>query len=325
MEKINEPLRKALEMAQVIREPVGWEKGYWVGAPGVFYAADEQAYYLTYRIRRPRGVAPDRGGEAKIARSTDLKNFVDVWTVNKDQYHTASIERSAIRKGADGVFRYWTSYVDAKDGRWCVAVIKGRDVAKFDAAKVERVFSASPLGLEGIKDPWVCEENGMFYLFLSVAIATPQTGKKSHETLDIYNTGECLSATGLVVSHDLDNWEWRGLVMTPPATGWDKYCQRINSVVKRDGKYLAFYDGSASAAENYEERTGLAIGTSLKSWQSLTVYGPGFTSPHTSHSLRYIDAQVMGEEVLVFFEYARADGAHDLRLARTSVDALPMG
>jgi hypothetical protein len=316
-------LAAVLEKAQIIREPVGREKGYWVGAPGVFYAADEQAYYLTYRIRRPRGVAPDRGGESRIARSTDLKHYEDLWAVNKDQYDTASIERSAIRKGADGVFRYWTSYVDAKDGRWCVAVIKGRDVTKFDAAKVERVFSAAPLGLEGIKDPWVCEENGVFYMFMSVAIATPQTGKKSHETLDIYNTGECLSATGLAVSRDLDNWEWQGLVMTPPASGWDKYCQRINSVVKSGGKYLAFYDGSASAAENYEERTGLAAGTSLKTWKSLTVDRPALKSPHTSHSLRYIDAQVLNGEALVFFEFARADGAHDLRLARMPAAELP--
>lgn len=56
----------------VIREPAGLEKGYWVGAPGVFHARDENCFYLTYRIRRPRGIAPDRGGEARIARSTDL-------------------------------------------------------------------------------------------------------------------------------------------------------------------------------------------------------------------------------------------------------------
>src|SRR5260221_10260139 len=105
-----------LATGHVIREPAGNGSGYWVGAPGVFYAADERAWYLTYRIRRPRGVAPDRGGEARIARSTDLKKFEDVWLVTKDIYNSASIERSAIRKGADGIWRYWTSYVDPADG-----------------------------------------------------------------------------------------------------------------------------------------------------------------------------------------------------------------
>src|SRR5215510_29689 len=87
-----------LAAAAIICEPVGNEKGYWTGAPGVFYAADEKAWYLTYRIRRPRGVEPDRGGEARIARSTDLSKWDDVWSVTKDKFNSASIERCALRK-----------------------------------------------------------------------------------------------------------------------------------------------------------------------------------------------------------------------------------
>src|SRR5438309_10088852 len=116
-----------LETGQVIREPAGSGNGYRAGAPGVFYAADEGAWYLTYRIRRPRGVEPDRGGEARIARSTDLKNWEDIWSVTKDKYNSASIERSAIRKGPDKIWRYFTSYVDPADGRWCIVSIKAND------------------------------------------------------------------------------------------------------------------------------------------------------------------------------------------------------
>ena len=103
---------ESLASGKIIREPVGFENGYWAGAPGVFYAADEQACYLTYRIRRPRGIEPDRGGEARIARSTDLSNWEDVWSVTKDKYESASIERSAINKGPDGQWCYFTSFVD---------------------------------------------------------------------------------------------------------------------------------------------------------------------------------------------------------------------
>src|SRR5262245_20674639 len=102
----------------VIREPVGREDGYWAGAPGVYYSPKEPAWYLTYRIRRPRGVAPDRGGEARIARSTDLSSWEDVWHVTKDQFESASIERCALRQGQDGVWHYFASYVDPADGRW---------------------------------------------------------------------------------------------------------------------------------------------------------------------------------------------------------------
>ncbi len=310
--------------SHIIREPAGKEKGYWVGAPGIFHARDEGAFYLTYRIRRPRGVAPDRGGEARIARSKDLKNFEDLWTVTKDKYNSASIERSAIRKGPDGVWRYWTSYVDPADGKWCVGVIKGRAVEKFDAGKVERVFSAGPMGLEGIKDPFVREHNGQYQMFLSVAVATPKTRKESHSTLDIFNTGECVSATGLAVSSDLDSWQWQGVIFAPERPGWDQYCRRINSVTSHGGKYFGFYDGSASEAENYEERTGLAVSSDLKSWSSLTPKDAWLTSPHASHSLRYIDTLTVDQDVCLFYEFARPDGAHDLRVVRTKMESLPL-
>src|SRR5437867_5727390 len=119
---------ESLASGNILREPAGCENGYWAGAPGVFYAQDERAWYLTYRIRRPRGVEPDRGGEARIARSTDLEHWDDFWSVTKDKYNTASIERSAIRKGADGQWRYFTGFVDPADGRWCVAVMKSPEV-----------------------------------------------------------------------------------------------------------------------------------------------------------------------------------------------------
>src|SRR5437667_10793382 len=158
----------SLAAGQILRSPVVPSAGYWAGAPGAFYAADEKAFYLTYRIRRPRGVAPDRGGEPRIARSTDLRNFEDVWSVNKDQFSTASIERCALRKGPDRVWRYFACFVDPADGRWGVWMLKGNNPAKFDPANGRPLFSAQSLGLEGVKDPWIFQEHGVFYLFLSV-------------------------------------------------------------------------------------------------------------------------------------------------------------
>jgi hypothetical protein len=305
-----------LANGQIIKNPAGNEKGYWAGAPGVFYAADEKAWYLTYRIRRPRGVEPDRGGEARIARSTDLKEWEDIWSVTKDKYNSASIERSAIRKGADEIWRYFTSYVDPMDGRWCVSVIKGNDVRKLDASKVQNIFKAAPLGLEGIKDPWIFDEKGLFHMILSVALPTPKTDDKSHSTLDIFNTGECASATGLATSRDLDNWEWQGIIFAPEKSSWDCYCRRINSIIPCDGKYFAFYDGSPSYLENYEEKTGIAVSSDLKNWKTLTPKAPAYTSPHSSNSLRYIDAQRVGDETYIFYEFACPDRAHDLRLVK---------
>jgi hypothetical protein len=320
----SETADRILRHAHIVREPMGVGQGHWAGAPGAFYAREEKAWYLTYRIRRPRGVAPDRGGEARIARSTDMRHFEDVWSVTKRAYDSVSIERSAIRQGPDGAWRYFTSFVDPADGRWCVTVLKGSAPHLLDASETRRLFTAATLGLEGVKDPWIFEERGIHYMMLSVATPTPRTRAESHATLDIFNTGECLSATGLARSRDLDSWEWLGIVFAPSIAGWDAYCRRINSIVRHQGQYIAFYDGSASHAENYEEKTGLAASSDLREWNTLTAGGPALTSPHASGSLRYLDAIATDDGAWAFYEFARADGAHDLRVARMDVDQLPV-
>ncbi len=311
-----------LAQGTIIREPVGNDKGYWVGCPGAFYDETERAWYLTYRIRRPRGVAPDRGGEVRIARSADLKQWDDVLRITKDQYNSASIERSALHRGRDGVWRYFTSYVDPADGRWCTALMKAAKVEQLDPSQRQVIFTAAPLGLEGVKDPWLLEVDGVYHLFLSIALPTVRTSAASHGTLDIFNTGECVSATGLATSRDLDNWEWQGVVLKPEATGWDKYCRRINSVARVGDRWLAFYDGSASEAENYEERCALAVSTNLRDWRSLSANGPFVTSPFASGSARYFDAKFANGQWHLFYEFARKDGAHDMRVVPCSEAAL---
>jgi hypothetical protein len=326
-----------LAQGRIIRDPVGPGPGYWVGCPGAFFDEIERAWYLTYRVRRPRGVAPDRGGEVRIARSTDLERWEDVLSIAKDRYDSASIERSCLLRGKDGVWRYFTSYVHPADGRWCTTMFKAPRVAELNPANRKVIFSGPPLGLEGVKDPWILEHEGMYYLFLSIATPTPKTGEGSHTSLDIFNTGECKSATGLAVSRDLERWDWQGSVFAPGASGWDQYCRRINSVAKvdaghpgdsssgaagRPAKFIAFYDGSASHLENYEEKCGLAVSNDLRHWEAITPQKPMFTSPHASTSLRYIDAKFVNGTWHLFYEFARPDGAHDMRLVTCSPAAL---
>jgi hypothetical protein len=312
-----------LASGHVIRQPVGPEPGYWAGAPGLSCVPREQAWYLTYRIRRPRGVTPDRGGEARIARSTDLQTWHDIWSVTKDQFASSSIERSTLSQGPDGLWRYFVSYVDPADNRWCVSMLTANAVEKLDPSQAAPVFKAPPLGLEGIKDPWLFEQHGRFFMFLSAALPTLRTNAESHATSDIFNTGECVSATGLATSFDLDHWEWDGLIFKPGAEGWDRYCRRINSVVAREGGFIAFYDGSASHKENYEEKTGLAASSELRQWKSVTTRTPLLTSPHASGSLRYLDVQAHGREAVLCYEFTRPDGAHDLRIVVVPLDSLP--
>tara|TARA_B100001123_G_scaffold430924_1_gene551649 strand:- start:122 stop:1096 length:975 start_codon:yes stop_codon:yes gene_type:complete len=298
----------------IAKEPVGDEQGYWAGAPGWYWDKSDQVGYICYRIRRPRGIEPDRGGESRIAKTADFKTFEDVWSVHKDAYESASIEKSILRRGSDGVFRYLTSYVAPEDGRWCVTVNKSDNIESLDAGKTQRLFTATELGLEGIKDPWILAENGKYHLFMSVAIDTASTKDSSHDTLDIFNTGECISATALATSEDLDNWDYQGVILKPEGdSAWDKYCRRINSVLPLNDKYYAFYDGSEGHHQNYEERTGLAVSTDLKNWEILTPDEPCISSPYATGSLRYIDAQLHKDEIRFMYELTRANGSHEMR------------
>jgi hypothetical protein len=80
-----------------------------------------------------------------------------------------------------------------------------------------------------------------------------------------------------------------------------------------DGTVVAYYDGRASAAENYEERTGIAIGADPA---ALTALGavPRAQSPHAGGGLRYLDlVRLPDGRRRIYYEMTRADGAHELR------------
>lgn len=309
---------------EVIQQAGGEEAGYWAGAPSVFHDGVEGVFYLSYRLRRPRTVEPDRGAEVRIARSSDGVRFDDVRVFKKGEFGTVSLERCPLRRGADGQWRFYVSYVDPADGRWCISMLTAPAVEQLEAGQMRRVLSAADVGLEGIKDPWVFECAGAFWMLVSVAAATGATSERSHGTSDIYNTGECLSATGLARSQDLDEWEWLGVVARPSDAGWDRYCRRISCAVPYGGKFFGFYDGSASHHENYEEKTGLVVSQDLRNWHCLTEDGPMLMSPYGSGSLRYMDAQIIGGEVYMYYELALADGSHDLRVVRQDVRVLEL-
>ena len=79
---------------------------------------------------------------------------------------------------------------------------------------------ANPNRYQGVKDPFVFAHGGVLHMFLSVALSTRDTSAASHETLDIYNTGDCVSATALATR--LQNepsapWHFEGVVLDAAA------------------------------------------------------------------------------------------------------------
>lgn len=304
---------------KVIREPIANEPGYWVGAPSVTFDDHSGETYLVYRIRRPRGVEPDRGAEIRIARSKDGIHFDDIWTGTKDQLNTTSIERCTLVKiGNEWVL--YVSYVDPIDQRWRTDLVRADAPDAFDLKQVQPVLTAADIDAEGVKDPFLIQIAGQYQMIVSYAIRVGMTtDDELHGTSDAYNTGHILSATGLATSPDGYSWTWQGGILMPSESGWDCYAARIGCLWYQAPVWLALYDGSADVSENYEERCGLAWSATLTDWQRVTEKAPLMQPPHGPSALRYFDILDFEKERFFYYEMARPDGSHDLRVYHHSL------
>lgn len=299
------------EQGETVVAPLGSGPGWWAGAPGALWTGDR--FYLVYRLRRPQ---PERGGETRIAVSDDGVRFETIWTGRKEQFDTPSIERSALVQADTGRWRLYISYVDGADGRWRIDLLEADAPDAFRPEERAPVLTAASIGAEGVKDPWVCRLGGQWQLIASYA-PTPNvavTADQLHGTRDVYNTGLSKSLTGLATSADGRHWRWEGPIFAPRETGWDSYAARINTVVWQAPVFVGLYDGSASVAENYEERCGAAYSFDLRRWQRASTAGPivGAARPG-SGSVRYVEAVQGPGWVRYYYEWTRPDGAHELR------------
>jgi len=304
----------------VVREAPGSGPGCWAGACSALYDDEIGKFYLYYRLRKPRNLG--RGYECRIAESSDGIQFTDIWSAAKERFDSPSIERSCIFKPAEGVYRLYISHVDPEDNRWRIDVMEAGSPSGFDPGARRKVLTAADAGVEGVKDPYVLLIGRTYYMIGSYAAVTSEgksaSAREMHGTGDAYNTGLVRSCTGLATSGDGLNFQWQGCVLDT-GEGWDAYESRVTSVLYAPPVFNAFYDGTPSVEGNYEERTGLAISSDLRSFERITTDGPAIISPHASGSLRYIDALQLEDRIFYYYEMARPDGAHDLMVSVVSV------
>lgn len=295
----------------VVAEPLGSGPGWWAGAPGACLA--DGRIYLVYRLRRPH---PVRGGDLHIAVSDDGERFETIWRATKDAFGTPSIERCAIVRTDAGAWRLYVSFVDPADGRWRIDVLEAASPDAFDPASRSPALTAASIGAEGVKDPWLCRVNGVWHMlasFVPTPAVLPDDPRAMHATADIYNTGYSRSLTGLATSADGLRWTWEGSVFEPRAAGWDAYASRINTAVAAGPVWIGYYDGSASVAENYEERCGLAVSRDLRRWHRLSEDGPAVGSHGGPGTVRYVEALQTSDWTRYYYEYTRPDSSHELR------------
>jgi len=273
--------------------PPGTAPGTWAGAPSA--ACGNGDIYLAYRLRRPLGLG--RGYAVAVARSADGVHFETLLTIGKAEMDAESLERPALVRAADGTWRLYLSCATTGTKHWRVEVIEAARPDEFDARRSRVVLPGD--AAKAVKDPVIVRHDGGWHLWASThPLADPVQA-------DRMATEYAISANGL-------DWAWQGTALSPRPGEWDARGVRVTAVRRSGGEIIAHYDGRATAAENYEERTGLATGTGPA---ALTAVGsvPAAQSPQGG-GLRYLSViDLGGGRERWYYELTRADGAHELR------------
>jgi hypothetical protein len=285
----------------VVADPPGNGPGYWAGAPSAVVA--DGVIYLAYRLRRP--VARGRGYAVMVARSEDGERFETVAMLGSAEFGAESLERPALAVTPDGRWRLYVSCATPGTKHWRVDLVEAAHPAAFQARNARTVLPGSPR--TGVKDPVITARDGRWQLWASC------------HPLEVADAEDRM-VTRYATSDNGVQWAWRGTALAGRPGGWDARGVRITSVLHSNGQVLAYYDGRASAAENCEERTGVARGTHGGLFRPLAAQ-PAAASPHGTGALRYLTVLRLPDGAhRMYYEACRDDGAHELR-----TEAVPPG
>ena len=284
------------EKGETVIEPPEGGDGAWAGAPSAILV--DGIFWLAYRLRLPLGAG--RGIANVVARSEDGVHFDPVAMIDKEPLEAESLERPALVRTTDGLWRLYVSCATPGTKHWRIDVIEATDPAALSTAPARTVLPGGPE--HAVKDPVVLQDaDGLWHLWASVH-PLDIVGAEDRMTTEHYT-----SADGIAWSH-----EGRALDTRPDQ--WDSRGVRVTAVVASRGRVEAWYDGRASASENWEERTGLAVGSDLTRFVSSGVE-PVAQSPYPPGGLRYVSVVPLpaGGGQRLYYEGTRPDGAHELR------------
>ncbi|MEU7881855.1 hypothetical protein [Microbispora bryophytorum] len=281
------------ERSVVAVPPPGDGPGFWAGAPSA--VSRDGWIYLAYRLRRPLG--DGRGYAVEIARSADGERFEKVLTITKEEMKTESLERPTLVVTPEGRWRLYLSCATYGTKHWRVEMIEAAGPAELDPADARVVL---PGDLKtGVKDPVILHHGGVWHLWASC-----------HPLEDPDEADQMV--TDYATSVDGVEWTWQGTALDRRPGEWDSRGVRVSAVTFSGETVIAYYDGRASAEENYEERTGVAIGPG-PSTLTATGTAPVARSEHAGGGLRYLSIVPVAGGHRLYYELTRADGGHELR------------
>ena len=247
-------------------------EGNWAGASSAALD-DDGGVVLAYRAR-----SAERRGAALVVARGDGERFDVVARLDKERFGAASLERPALVRSAGGGWRLYVSCATPGSKHWRIDVLEASDPAALPAAEARTAFAGD--ARIGVKDPVIRRTAGGWRAWVCChPLDVPGEEDRMH--------------TRLAVSDDGVRWRWRGVVLRGRPGTWDARGARVTAVLA-DGRIA--YDGRASKAENFRERTGLA----------------GEAEPVSD--ARYLDVLPLpGGASRLYYEAPLADGSHELR------------
>jgi hypothetical protein len=289
-------------------EAPGSGPGFWAGAPSASY--QDGVFWLAYRVRRP--VDSGRGVSVTLARSPDGVSFETVAAVHRDTFGAASLERPALVRRQDGGWRMYVSCSTPNSKHWWIEALDADTVAGLATGRRSMILPGDEK--TGVKDPVVLRDAAGWRMWVCChPLDDP-------DATDRMSTRYATSSDGL-------SWRLGPTALSGRVGHWDARGARVSAVlpagdrpgVNRAGgdRLIAYYDGRATSAENWFERTGIAEGaTDGPSAGIFTPIGeqPWARSPHSDHALRYLDVVRLPDgSHRLYYEAALPDGSHDLR------------
>jgi len=266
--------------------------GNWIGAASAL--VHDGYIYLAYRDRHP--VDKGRGNRAYVARSPvdNGVHFDELCAIDKAGMDAESLERPALDVTPDGDWHLYLSCATFNSKHWRIERLRASRPQDFSATTRETVFPGS--AEFGIKDPVLLRDHDR------------GDGLRIWATLHPLTEGD--ENADQMISVDAFSCE---RVMVPEPGTWYSRGMRITAVL---GEH-AYFDGRASAAQNFEERTGVAR------WDGrryIAEAGP-VSSPFGGDALRYVSVITLpGGALRMYYESATEYGSHELR---TEVRARP--